>query len=78
MVWFFERGMEMAILEVRRKEREFEFALRLTGGKEEIEILPTPNDLFARLERVPTRCFPQVGGPSSTCNRSVRAEELRN
>ena len=57
MVWFFERGMEMAILEVRRKEREFEFALRLTGGKEEIEILPTPNDLFARLALVPDTLF---------------------
>lgn len=57
MVWFFERGMEIAVLEVRRREREFEFALRLADGKEEIEILPTPGDLIARLGRVPDTLF---------------------
>ena len=57
MVWFFERGVEMAVLEVRRKEREFEFALRLAGGREEIETLPTPSDLIARLARVPDTLF---------------------
>lgn len=53
MVWFFERGMEMAVLEVRRREKHFEVAIRLADGDEHIDVLPTPRALFAKLEGVP-------------------------
>ena len=65
MVWFFERGMEMAVLEVRRREREFEFALRHADGNEDIEVLPTPSELIARLGKVPDTLFGKGWRPVS-------------
>jgi hypothetical protein len=65
MVWFFERGIEMAVVEVRRREKQYEFALRLADGDEQVDVLPTPRELFALLERVPNTLFIQGWRPVS-------------
>jgi hypothetical protein len=65
MVWFFERGLEMVVLEVRRRESQFEFAVRRTDGDLQVEILTTPRALFARLERVPNSLFVEGWRPVS-------------
>jgi hypothetical protein len=57
MVWFFERGTEKAVLEVRRQNTQFEFALRQADGNDHVEILPTAAALIARLEKVPDTLF---------------------
>jgi hypothetical protein len=65
MVWFFERGIEVAVVEVRRREKQYEFALRLADGDEQVDVLPTPGELFALLERVPNALFLQGWRPLS-------------
>lgn len=57
MVWFFERGMEISTLEVRRRNQEFEVTLTHADGHEEREIVPTPTDLLSRLTRLPETMF---------------------
>lgn len=76
MVWFFERGMEMAVLEVRRCANQFELAVRRADGDEEIVLVPTPRDLLARLEGVPVTLLaegwrPVSGGPLLSIQASV-------
>ena len=71
MVWFFERGIEMAVLEVRRRETQFEVIVRRADGGEEAELVPTPNALFAKLEGVPNLLFGEGWRPVS--NSSVVA-----
>lgn len=53
MVWFFERGMEISTLEVRRHQEQFEVAFRHADGNEDIELVATPRDLLTLLEQVP-------------------------
>lgn len=57
MVWFFERGMEISTLEVRRRNKQFEVTLTHSDGHEETELVPTPTDLLSRLTRLPETMF---------------------
>lgn len=57
MVWFFERGMEISTLEVRRRNRQYVVTLTHADGREESEIVPTPTDLLSRLTRLPETMF---------------------
>jgi predicted glycoside hydrolase/deacetylase ChbG (UPF0249 family) len=57
MVWFFERGMEISTLEVRRRNAQFEVTLTHADGHEEVEVVPTPTELLSRLARVPDTMF---------------------
>ena len=68
MVWFFERGIEMAVLEVRRRETQFEVIVRRADGGEEMELVPTANALFAKLEGVPGTLFVEGWRPVSNCS----------
>jgi len=65
MVWFFERGMEISTLEVRRHEQQFEVALRHPDGNEQIDVMPTPQELLTRLAQVPGTMFADGWRPMS-------------
>ena len=65
MVWFFERGMEISTLEVRRHHEQFEVAFRHADGNEHIDILSTPHALLTRLEQVPGTMFAEGWRPIS-------------
>ena len=65
MVWFFERGMEISTLEVRRHHEQFEVALRQPDGNEHVDLVPTPRDLLTRLEQVPGTMFAEGWRPIS-------------
>jgi len=67
MVWFFERGVEMAVVEVRRRESQFEVTLRRADGVEEVNLVATPHALFAKLEDVPTTLLIEGWRPVSNC-----------
>ena len=65
MVWFFERGMEISTLEVRRSHEQFEVALRHADGNEEVDVVPTPRDLLMWLEQVPNTMLVECWRPIS-------------
>lgn len=69
MVWFFERGMEISTLEVRRNEQQFEVAFRNPDGNEQIDVMATPRDLLNRLEQVPGTMFAEGWRPISNLMR---------
>jgi len=71
MVWFFERGFEMAVLEVRRREALFEVTIRRADGGEQVDLVATPDALFAQLECVPDTLLVEGWRPVS--NFSVLA-----
>ena len=68
MVWFFERGIEMAVLEVRRREAHFEVTLRRADGGEQVDLAATPHALFAKLECVPDTLLVAGWRPVSNCS----------
>jgi hypothetical protein len=53
MLWFFERGADVATCEVRRRQSHFEIAIRRPGDGEAIDVATTPAELLERLEEVP-------------------------
>ena len=69
MVWFFERGVEISSLEVRRHLDEFAVAFRYADGNEQIDVLSTPRELLKRLEQVPGTMFAEGWRPISNLMR---------
>ena len=68
MVWFFERGHEIAVFEVRHGAEHFEIAVRRPDGVETIDIVQGASRLLAEIERIPERLSqegwrPQPGDP---------------
>lgn len=55
MVWFFERGRERAIVEVRHGSEYFEIAIRRPDGVETVDIIEGVAELLAEVERMPER-----------------------
>lgn len=53
MLWFFERGADVATCEVRRCQSHFEIAIRRPGDDEAVDIFQTPAELLKCLEGVP-------------------------
>ena len=68
MIWFFERGPELAVFEVRHGSGHFEMAVRRPDGTETIEIVQGAARLLTEIERMPERLShegwrPQPGDP---------------
>ena len=53
MLWFFERGSDLATCEVRRCQSHFEIAIRRPGDAEAVDVVETPAELLKCLEEVP-------------------------
>ena len=68
MVWFFERGIEMAVLEVRRREAHFEVTIRRADGGEQVDSVATPHALFEKLECVPNTLLVEGWRPVANCS----------
>jgi len=57
MIWFFDRGRETTVCEVRRRQSQFEVAVRGPDGQETVHVAESPAALFAQLEAAPRRLF---------------------
>jgi hypothetical protein len=57
MVWFFERGMEISTLEVKRRNKQFEVTVTHADGHQEKEVMASPTALLSRLTRLPETMF---------------------
>ena len=55
MVWFFERGPERALFEVRHCAGHFELAVRRPDGTETVDIVEGAAKLLPEIERIPER-----------------------
>jgi len=53
MVWFFGRGTDTAMVEVRRRDAHFEVVVRRPESPEMIHIAHRPVDVFEHLEAAP-------------------------
>ena len=71
MIWFFKRGRERAVFEVRQGSGHFEMAVRRPDGTETIDIVQGAARLLAEIELMPERLSqegwrPQLGDSLST------------